>query len=289
MQMSEKKHALLVFTKAPIPGIVKTRLTVENGGIFTPEQAADFYRCCLLDVIEISYAALAELREQAIAEVADSGGTPDTYELFVSTSPESNLGPLKEAIETGGPWPSPMEFIIDSGKTFDEHFDDAFRQIFERGYSSIVAIGGDLPQLPPSHIVQAFQWLDYFSKYSETGGFVHAPCQECGVSIVGYTADTPMDSEGIYYNLDGIACMDGYVAKARERNVPVACLTQVADIDDTGDLAHAVSFIRAMGYSGPHQPGLHVPRWTLWWVDSHGLRIATPPNDLHDPRGMLDV
>lgn len=285
--MSDKKHALLLFSKAPLPGVVKTRLTVENGGIFTPEEAADFYRHCLLDVAEIGYAALAELSQTA-AEASANGDVPDSYEVFVSTSPESGLESLKAALDAGGPWPSEMHFIVDHGKTFDEHFDDAFQQIFARGYTSIVAIGGDLPQLPPSHIVQAFQWLDYFSSFSLNGGFVQAPCQECGVSLVGYTNTTPMDSMGVYYNLDGIAALDGYVAKARERNVPMACLSQVADIDDTGDLAHAASFIRALGYAGSHQPGLHVPRWTLWWIDAHGIVISTPPNSLHDPREMLD-
>ena len=287
--MSDRKHAVLLFSKAPLPGVVKTRLTEELGGIFTPDEAADFYRHCLLDVAEITYAAIAELAEAAAADATENGGSPDTYDLFVSTSPESNLEPLKAALDAGGPWPSEMHFMVDHGATFDEHFDDAFRQIFALGYASVVAIGGDLPQLPPNHIVQAFQWLDYFGSYSEIGGFVQAPCQECGVSIVGYTNTTPMDSTGVYYNLDGIPALDAYVAKARERGVPVACLTQVADIDDVGDLAHAASYVRALGYSGAHQPGIHVPRYTLWWLDAHGIVISTPPNALHDPREMIDV
>jgi len=42
--MSGKKHAFLLFTKAPAPGVTKTRLTEARGGILTPEEAADFYR-----------------------------------------------------------------------------------------------------------------------------------------------------------------------------------------------------------------------------------------------------
>ena len=38
--MTEKKHALLLFSKPPIPGLVKTRMTKANGGILTPEQSA---------------------------------------------------------------------------------------------------------------------------------------------------------------------------------------------------------------------------------------------------------
>lgn len=40
----QKKYAILIFSKPPIPGLVKTRLTVERGGGFTQEQAAQFFK-----------------------------------------------------------------------------------------------------------------------------------------------------------------------------------------------------------------------------------------------------
>ncbi|HEY5529113.1 MAG TPA: DUF2064 domain-containing protein [Thermoleophilia bacterium] len=286
--MPNKKHALLLFAKAPLPGVVKTRLTEARGGIFSPEEAADFFKHCLLDVAEIGFSALSELADLSRVEAEAGGGAADSYDLFLSTSPADNLPHLEKVFEEAGPWPAPIRFMIDSGKTFDEHFDDAFSQLFAAGYSSVVAIGGDVPALPPSHIVSAFRWLDYFASYSDIGGFVQAPCQECGVSLVGYTDKTPMDSPGVYYNLQGMAALDAYIAKAAERKVPVACLSPVADIDDTGDLAHAASLVRALGYAGAYQPGLHVPRYTLSWLDSKGIVISTPPNSEHDPREMLD-
>lgn len=39
--MTNRKCALLIFSKPPVPGLVKTRLTRERGGILTPEQAAE--------------------------------------------------------------------------------------------------------------------------------------------------------------------------------------------------------------------------------------------------------
>jgi uncharacterized protein len=279
----------MLFTKAPLPGVVKTRLTQEFGGIFSPEESADFYKHCLLDVTEIIFAAFAQLTEEAEKKAAASGEAPDTYDLVVSTSPADNLPHLEKVYAEHGPWPSEIRFIVDQGKSFDEHFDDAFNQVFADGYESIVSVGGDLPQLPASHIVSAFQWLDYLSKDSENGAFVEAPCQECGVSLVGYTKSTPMDSTGVYYNTDGITCLDAYVSKVTERNIPMACLSPCADIDDGQDLAHAASLIRALGAAGPHQPGLHVPRYTLWWLDAHGIVASAPPNDNHDPREYLDL
>jgi len=280
--MIENKQALLLFAKAPVPGKVKTRLTEAHGGIFTPEEAADFFTCCLLDVVDVGFSALAQLKQEASADAQVS------YDFVISSSPEEDQPVLKRVLDDCGPWPATITYLVDRGQTFDEHFDDAFSQLFSAGYSSVVAVGGDLPLMPPSHIVSAFQWLDYFSSYSETGGFVQAPCQECGVSLVGYTDATPMDSAGVYYNLQGLAALDAYVIKVAQSGIPMTCLDPVADIDTTADLAHATSLVRALGYAEAHQPGLHVPHRTLHWLDSQGIRISTPPNSEHDPREMLD-
>jgi len=285
--MSGKKYAFLLFTKAPAPGATKTRLTEARGGILTPEEAADFYRASLLDVAELGFQALAELN-QAAASTAN-GDEPDRYDFVVSCSPQADQELLEAFFAENGPWPAPISFINDRGKTFDEHFDDAFRQLFEQGYHSVVSIGGDLPTMPVNHIVQAFQWLEYFDSFSERGGFVQAPCQECGVSLVGYTARTPMDSTGVFYNLNGIPALDAYIAKAAERGVPVASLTPVADVDDMRDMAHTISLLKGIAYSSQFQPGLFVAHRTLNWIQRMGIVISTPPNAEHDPRERIDA
>jgi uncharacterized protein len=284
--MSGKKHAFLLFTKAPTQGVTKTRLTEARGGIFTPEQAADFYRASLLDVAELAFQALGELNGST--QAAANGSGPDQYDFMVSCSPEADRSRLEAMFAENGPWPAPIHYIVDRGKTFDEHFDDAFQQLFACGYHSVVSIGGDLPTMPVSHIVQAFQWLEYFDSYSEKGGFVQAPCQECGVSLVGYTAQTPMDSRGVFYNLNGVPALDAYIAKAAEHGVPVANLTPVADVDDTRDLAHTISLLHATAYSIHCQPGLFLAHRTLEWIDRMGIMISTPPNAEHDPREAID-
>lgn len=280
-----KKHAFLFFTKTPIPGLTKTRLTTKRGGILTEAEAAEFYQASMLDVAEIGFRALAQLREQA---VSNNGTTPDEYDFVVCCSPASEQPMLEKIFEDAGPWPGPITFINDHGKDFDEHFDDAFQQLFGQGYHSAVSIGGDLPTMPISHIVRAFDWLAYFDSFSDRGGFVQAPCQACGVSLVGYTKDTPMDSQGVFYNLNGVPALDAYTIKAQERGVPVALLDAVADVDDTEDLAHTISILKAVSYSSIYQTELYVPVRTLAWIEKTGIVISTPPNTLHDPRERID-
>lgn len=286
--MTEKKQALLVFSKPPIPGMVKTRLTRENNGILSPEQAAEFFKRSLYDVSELSMHALMELQRQNDALVAeDPAADRVTYDFFVSTTPANNVELMRDTYDAIGPWPLEIQYLTDKGATFDDHFDDAFTQLFERGYEHVVSVGGDIPTMPKSHIIQAFQWLDYFQSQG-TPGFVQAPCQECGTSLVGFSADTPMDHQNVYYNLDGRAALDGYMEKLEERGVPSAYLSPVADIDEKTDLAHAISCMRAIAIAARSQTDLFVPQRVLDWVDYMGIRVSTPPNDEHDPRQYID-
>lgn len=277
--MTNQKNALLLFTKAPEAGKTKTRLTEARGGIFTPEEAADFYKEMLSDVAGICFEGLKEL----------SGiNCSAQYDFVISCPSNEDQRKLEELFAQMKPDSVPIIFINDRGSNFNEHFDDAFRQLFDLSYKSVVAIGGDAPTMPVSHIVQAFQWLERFDMLSDRGGLVQAPCQACGVSLVGYTAATPMDSQGVYYNQDGIPALDAYIAKAAEKGIPVAALEPVSDVDDTSDLAHTISLLRAMAYSNKYQPGLFMAKRTLQWIDQSMISVCTPPNIAYDPRDSID-
>lgn len=285
--MAERKQALLIFTKPPIPGMVKTRMTEEFGGFLTMHQAAMFYQCCFYDVCAMGMEALQELQQTNDELVAaDQSADTITYDFYCSTTPAESLEQVKEVFEKAGPWPMEIHYLIDTGSTFDEHFNDACNQLFQLGYEHFVAIGGDVPTMPKSHIIQSFQWLDYFQSIGEPG-FVYAPCQECGTSLVGYSHNTPMDHTGVYYNMDGRPALDGYLEKLKETGVPSAYFDPVADIDEVSDLGHAVSCMKSIREAARYQP-LFVPSRTLNWVEFMGITVSTPPNDNHDPRDYLD-
>ena len=285
--MAERKQALLIFTKPPIPGIVKTRMTTEYGGFLTMLQAAQFYRACFYDICEMSMQALCELQAQNDELVAaDPEADKIRYDFFCSTTPADSVAEVRKMFDVVESWPMEVNLLVDSGRTFDEHFNDAFSQLFAMGYESIVSIGGDVPTMPKSHLIQAFQWLEYFQNIGKPG-FVQAPCQECGTSLVGYSYNTPIDHTGIYYNMEGRPALDGYVEKLSEADIPSAYFEPVADIDEISDLGHSISCMRAIREAAKYQP-LFVPHRTLRWVEFMGIQVYTPPNDNHDPRDYLD-
>ena len=146
--MAEKKQALLLFSKPPVSGRVKTRLTIEHGGFMTPDEAADFYKRCLYDVSELCMHSLIEMqRANDAAVAADPSVDKITYDFFVST-PAADIDIMKATYDEIGPWPMEIHYLTDKGATFDDHFDYAFKQIFDEGYEHIVSVGGDIPTLP---------------------------------------------------------------------------------------------------------------------------------------------
>ena len=64
-ELRAQKHAFMFFTKAPTPGLTKTRLTSAKGGFLTPQEATNLYTAVMLDVAEIGHAALEQLNATA--------------------------------------------------------------------------------------------------------------------------------------------------------------------------------------------------------------------------------
>jgi len=287
--MAVRKHALLLFSKPPIPGLVKTRLTKERGGPFSQEEAAEIFRRCMFDVAELCCLALHELEvEDATESATNPEADQNIYSFIISTTPAENAEVMRRSFEEIGQWPREFTYIVDEGANFDEHFDNAFQQIFDMGFDTVLSIGADIPMLPREHLINGFRWLQYFLDSSEIGGIVQAPCQEVGVSLIGWTRNTDITHGGVYYNMTGRPALDGYLEKAKEKNIPVASMMPVADIDDVGDFAHATSLARSAKYSNQFQPDLYVPERFLAWVDWRGIKVGTPPNEDRDTREGID-
>lgn len=282
--MHIRKNALLLFSKPPIAGLVKTRLTVLKDGIFEPEVASGLYHCMLFDVAEICCDALAQLE----ARQAASEGIVDEYELIISTTPQKNVEVMQRIFDESGQWPRNISIICDEGASFDEHYNHAFEQVFAMGFDTVLSMGADMPALPRVVVVEGFEKLHALCDVPG-GGIVISPDQEMGVSIIGWTRETAMSHDGVFYNKDGKTVLPAYIDKAAELGLPALYLPAVVDVDTMGDLFHNITLVQAIEYCAKFDD-LSVP-----WRTAQALRdmgysdVRVPPNDLHDPREEIDT
>lgn len=278
--VSARKNAILLFSKPPISGLVKTRLTTLKDGVFTPEVAAGLFHCMLFDVVEICCDACAELesREESV----------DTYDIIISTTPVENVQVMKDLFRESGVWPRPIQVIADVGASFDEHYNNAFEQVWNQGYDSILSMGADMPALPRGVVVKGFELLHQLDEIPG-GGIVISPDQEMGVSIIGWTRDTKFDHSGVFYNPDGWTVLPAYIHKAQKLGLPALYLDAVPDVDTMLDLMHNITLVQAVEYCAQYQD-LSVAWRTIQALHEIGFdEVRVPPNDLHDPRESIDI
>lgn len=276
--MKINKHALVLFSKYPEPGVTKTRLMEENGGSLTAREAADFYKAMVLDTAAVGCHALKACR---------GNGVDASFDFVVSTSPATQLPGIRAMFEEALPGEE-IHYMVDRGENFDEHFNDCYQQLFKKGYDSVVCIGGDMPAMTPDLVVRAFNWLVKLEKNSAAGAMVLAPCQAGGVSLVGVTQTANMDFRGVFYNTGGVSALDALIHIARQKDIPTALFEALSDVDLMEDLAHMITVVNAMAYAAKFQPDLLVPERTLAFIRQVGLIANTPPNTAHDPRNAID-
>lgn len=273
------KKAMLVFTKVPKIGEVKTRLTEARGGILTPEEANSLYESCILDVIDVCLSI-------------------DEADLYICYNQEGDRSYF-DSILAGVSNPQKIAGVFpDQGDHFNERIQYATDYILKDGQDdrladAILIIGGDLPCLQPHTIRQAFAKMETLSS-SEAGQkaacrklevnnsllgacIVEGACQEGGYSLVGFTSTTPINFQDMFYNMDGITALDMLVNKAEAKQIPLAFLEMVPDVDIPVDLASIMPLLRALVTAAKSDPTLMIPQRTMACLEQIGLQSVTLP------------
>ncbi len=284
--MTRGKNTLLLFSKLPQPGLVKTRLSTLKDGMFPPETASYLYHCMLFDVVEIISSALADL-----TAATQEAGEEETYELVISTAPAENVPAMEALFADAGEWPWPIRFIADEGASFDEHYNHAFQQCWDSGSQCILSMGADMPALTKRDVIFGFEQLRRLSDASAfpRGGIVLAPDQEMGVSAVGWTRQTDFDHSGVYYCQDGLTVLPAYIQKAARQDLPALWLPPIPDVDTMADLAHNITLVEALNYCAAFDD--ICPPWRTYQAfEELGIgQVRVAPNDLRDPRDHIDL
>lgn len=268
----------MVFTKVPKAGDIKTRLTVEKGGILTPEEAKRFYEASLLDVIDACIAAACG-------------------DVYICHNASGDRRYLEELLNSVCDRRSIKGVYADRGGTFDECMQYAADYVLKGGTNgrlaeSVVIVGGDLPTLQPSVVRAAVEKLLELAR-SEAGkraaeslgiidaeigaAVVEGACQEGGFSLVGFTYTTPFDFRGVFYNKDGVTALDMLVSKASERNIPFGLVEMIPDVDIPLDLAGMITSLNALQLAARYDTKVFLPKRTIGVVKELGLIASAPP------------
>ena len=132
------KKSVLIFTKVPTIGFVKTRLSQT-----TP-----------LSDTEVSLIAEAMLKDTIIlasrskANIIEIGYYPE--QSF------NNLEKIVDSIQKINDITIPINYHLQQGSSFDERFESVVQASIDNGNEFIVVLGADLPYMPSSLINSAF-------------------------------------------------------------------------------------------------------------------------------------
>lgn len=173
------KSCVILFTKAPIPSLVKTRLVDKSS--LNIDQVTELYEAFLMDVVE----------------TADRYVTENNFDLMISYTPQKGLNKIKDLIQRLKRSINVSHFKLQEGDTFEQRMNSAFSKAFDAGYQMCVAIGGDIPTLKYEHLKGAFELLQD-QKYSNEKVIVIGPGIDGGVYLIGLHKNTDFNFKGIF-------------------------------------------------------------------------------------------
>ncbi|MEM3511018.1 MAG: DUF2064 domain-containing protein [Nitrososphaerales archaeon] len=207
------KEAIILFTKVPEVGAVKTRIS-KYWGIFTAIDAYQLYNHLLRDTASVI---------QAVVRKRGSS-------TYICYTPQEKQKNLKEALGSLSFYSTFMEQV---GSDITERVRNAFQQVIDQGYDSVILIPGDHDDLDASTLSMALDCLVSASNLRRPQ-LVIGPTHDGGAYLIGLNRYTDLncisnldDSYRVCFNL---------IEYARTHALPFKILDVKMDIDDVDDL-----------------------------------------------------
>lgn len=197
--MPTRADALAIMAKAPVAGMVKTRLVPP----LTAEQAAEFYRALLIDQLE---------------HLSRSVGA-DRYVFFAPADAAQALRAL------GG---NDYAYLPQSEGDLGARMAQVFSELGRLGHRNIVLIGSDLPPLPRAVVDEAFAQLAGPERRVVLG-----PSQDGGYYLVGMNHPTPEIFADMSWSHDRV--LADTTARLDDLGVPYGKLLTWFDLDVAED------------------------------------------------------
>ena len=209
-----RKHhnnALIVFTRDPIVGQVKTRLNP----FLDLQTTCDLYTCFLSDSLDKICAVKSADR-------------------FVGVYP-SNISGYFERLDSS----LSINVFIQTGKDLGERMLNAFSARFKEGYGRVVIIGSDSPSLPLTHIMRAF---------SSERDVVLGPSADGGYYLIGMRGKLVNLFDDIAWGEDTV--LEETRLKLEESDASLELLPVWYDVDRSDDLRFLKTHLELLAKAG---------------------------------------
>lgn len=194
------KNALIVFTKLPVAGKVKTRLAKKLGS----DVAASFYKACT----ENLFSSLSEIQQ-------------NKADIYIFYHEENDLSEIKNWIGNG------YSYYQQKGKNLGDKMYNAFNLIFSLGYEKVIIIGADIPDIDNTLLSKAFRELD-------GNQCVIGPTNDGGYYLLGFRSKLIDVFSGVEWS-SGLV-LNTTIKKLEQHSVTFHLLDALIDIDTLEDL-----------------------------------------------------
>ncbi len=200
MASEEKNTAIIIFTKFPVEGKVKTRLAKNMGNKF----AVSFYRKC------------AEHTFKELVKVKETGS-----ELFLFCSEENEI---EQVMKWAG---NNFNYYSQQGDDLGLKMYNAFDTMFKIGYKKVIIIGTDVPDVSMKIVRSAISVLDNYS-------VVIGPANDGGYYLLGFKSKLIDLFSGIEWSTNSV--FDNTIEKLNRSKINYFMLDELTDIDTLEDL-----------------------------------------------------
>jgi rSAM/selenodomain-associated transferase 1 len=206
MTSEKKDNAIIVFTRFPVEGKVKTRLAKDMGDKF----AVSFYRVC------------AEHTFTELLKVKETGS-----ELFLFCSEESEI---EQVMNWAG---NNFKYYSQQGSDLGIKMYNAFDTVFKKEYKKVIIIGTDAPDVSMNIIQSAISVLDNYS-------VVIGPANDGGYFLLGFKSKLIDLFSGIEWSTDSV--FDNTIEKLNNSKTNYFILEELTDIDTLEDLQYWIKY-----------------------------------------------
>jgi len=211
--MSRKnENVLIIFTKAPRLGHVKTRLQPE----LTQEESLTLYRAMV---------------EDTVSQFENVG----FCDLKIFFHPEDAQDGMKHWLG------DQFEYIAQRGIDLGERMYHAISEGLKQGYRKVVLIRCDIPTLDSTTIVRAFTNLDDYN-------VVIGPSQDGGYYLIGMKQPHPKLFDGIIWSTSFI--VQQTIQNAQEARLDIVQLEIKSDIDTYDEVVELWKYLQKRNQKG---------------------------------------